>query len=85
MNRLGMIVDISHVSTKKMEDVLEVSKAPVMFSHSSVYQLCNHIRNVKDHVLDSLVNFCKIIVCLNLTRIFSIKETKQWCYYDQFL
>lgn len=57
MNRLGMIVDISHVSQATMEDVLDVSKAPVMFSHSSVWNLCNHTRNVKDHVLKKLVIF----------------------------
>ncbi|KAG5677303.1 hypothetical protein PVAND_007072 [Polypedilum vanderplanki] len=51
MNRLGMIVDISHVSEGVMVDVLETSKAPVIFSHSSVYKLRNHTRNVKDHVL----------------------------------
>lgn len=51
MNRLGMIVDISHVSEGVMESVLENSKAPVIFSHSSVYKIHNHHRNVKDHVL----------------------------------
>lgn len=56
MNRLGMIVDLAHTSTKTMEDVLEVSKAPVMFSHSSVYKLCQNTRNVKDHVLRELVS-----------------------------
>jgi membrane dipeptidase len=51
MNRLGMIVDISHVSHGVMLDVLESSKAPVIFSHSSVWELRNHPRNVKDDVL----------------------------------
>lgn len=46
-----MIVDISHVSEKVMMDVLESSKAPVIFSHSSVWELRNHHRNVKDDVL----------------------------------
>jgi membrane dipeptidase len=54
MNRLGMIVDISHVSEGVMVDVLESSKAPVIFSHSSVWTLRNHHRNVKDHVLEKL-------------------------------
>jgi membrane dipeptidase len=54
MNRLGMIADISHVSEGVMVDVLENSKAPVIFSHSSVYNLRPHHRNVKDHVLDKL-------------------------------
>lgn len=56
MNRLGMIVDIAHTSTKTMEDVLETSKSPVMFSHSSVYKFCKNTRNVKDHVLKKLVS-----------------------------
>lgn len=51
MNRLGMIADISHVSEGVMVDVLETSRAPVIFSHSSVWELRNHHRNVKDHVL----------------------------------
>ncbi|KKK17037.1 hypothetical protein P175DRAFT_0528898 [Aspergillus ochraceoroseus IBT 24754] len=51
MNRLGMAVDLAHVSAKTMHDALDTSKAPVMFSHSSVYALCPHPRNVPDDVL----------------------------------
>jgi membrane dipeptidase len=54
MNRLGMIADISHVSEGVMVHVIEASKAPVIFSHSSVYAIKNHTRNVKDHVLQRL-------------------------------
>lgn len=50
MNRIGMIVDLSHVSYKTMVDTLEHTKAPVIFSHSSVYNLTNHERNVRDDV-----------------------------------
>ncbi|XP_064884810.1 dipeptidase 1 [Columba livia] len=51
MNRLGMIVDLAHVSVDTMKVVLNISKAPVIFSHSSAYSLCQHRRNVPDDVL----------------------------------
>lgn len=51
MNRLGMLIDVSHVSDKTMSDALDVSTAPIIASHSSARALANHPRNVPDDLL----------------------------------
>jgi membrane dipeptidase len=56
LNRLGMLVDISHVSAKTMEHALRISKAPVIASHSSAYALAPHPRNVPDDVLKQVAS-----------------------------
>jgi membrane dipeptidase len=54
MNRLGMIVDISHVSDKTFRDALEVSTAPMMASHSSARAIAGHVRNMSDEMIEAL-------------------------------
>lgn len=64
MNRLGMMVDLSHVSLQTMKDALETTLSPVIYSHSSAFTLCEHPRNVPDEILLK-VKENNGVVCIN--------------------
>jgi len=68
MNRLGMVVDISHVHALTMEKALDHSRAPVMFSHSSTRALCAHPRDVPDDILLKLKENRGIIMIVFLSK-----------------
>lgn len=77
MNRLGMIVDISHVAPATMNDVLDVSQAPVIFSHSSAYTLTDHPRNVPDDVLRRVSENGGVVMVTFVT-VFVNQALKDW-------
>ena len=77
MNRLGMMVDLSHVTPEVMHNVLDVSKAPVMFSHSSARALVDHPRNVPDEILERMPKNGGVVM-VNFIPGFISKEVAAW-------
>eukprot|EP01080_Neovahlkampfia_damariscottae_P005548 gene5548-9367_t len=75
MNDLGMMVDISHVSPKVMNMTLDISRSPVIFSHSGVYSLCKHFRNVPDFIIKRL-KFLDGVIMIPFYPVF-VSETER--------
>jgi membrane dipeptidase len=77
MNRLGMLVDLSHVSDSTMVDAMRLSRAPVIYSHSSARALDHHVRNVPDDIL-RIVGTNGGVVMVNFAPDYVSEDLRLW-------
>ncbi|KAK0387061.1 hypothetical protein NLU13_5374 [Sarocladium strictum] len=82
MNRLGMLVDLSHVSHQMMRDVMSIVRAPVIFSHSGAHSVEPHLRHVPDDVLRSVKKNNGIVMATFVNRFLNMKNPEQATIHD---
>ena len=77
LNRLGIIVDLAHAAPKTMHKVLDISRAPVLFSHNNALSLCDHPRNAPDDVLDR-IRSKKSVIMATFIPDFINQKARDW-------
>ncbi|PMD38578.1 hypothetical protein L207DRAFT_568196 [Hyaloscypha variabilis F] len=82
MNRLGMMIDLSHVSHQTMRDIMSITQAPVIFSHSGAYSVQRHLRHVPDDVLRSIKKNEGIVMATFVTRVLNMKNPEAATIHD---
>jgi membrane dipeptidase len=77
MNRVGMMIDVSHPSKKSMKQMIELSKAPIIASHSSARALCNHSRNLDDEQLGWLKENGGVVQTVAFTSYLNTEKSEK--------